>query len=758
MEKKKNKWFSFTIFKESFKSNYISLSIVGIGNALIALVVILILSTLSLNTTKQSMLNMFNTANMEHSLKQASVGAYIAFEGSIEAHETYLPEAEKYLFLAYEGTSGAIDLLNGDYNVEIRIIEGAYNLAFLTSSAETDDEKHEEAKASTLSTLDTILNLGEMSENEKSLVNSYVTVYLDNAYADPSLTSEELIEQSLYDVVENYLNDNLGGLIFTIDDFKTYIKDVQEEVNADSSNKDQIIKENISEMISSFLPDYSEIIDLTISTLLDGYLENQSAYENNEILEGEELGYKDQVYYSVIENLIKSIIDTTLVYEFLPDFEVNYVTNELGEPIYYEEKEVNGVNQKVEVVITSMEDRDKLIPVKENMGLYSNLLEKMYKEILTGEPYSEEEFAKAQEEANEYFDVFMPKIYEFYKEFVNNKRIYIDEASGEINKDYLRSKVGNLIYSYAQEIIPGFFDVDNLSEINKETIGLDGEELLNKAYDYSISAIAIFEDEQEKELNEGRNIIDAMKISLNRASSSLIDELPADISYKLNDLASRNLYGLVVGVILFSIAGLLLPIVYSILTANSLVAQQVESGSLAFTLSAPIKRKTIIISKALYMIFAITSMYLLLFIFSLIAREIGIAIGGVDFIESLTVQDLLLYTLGSYLVSLAISGICFLSSSVFNKTKYAIGVGGGISVFFLVSSILGLFGSEVMPLALRIDSMNFFNFLTIIRLFDVQSILDGTTTFYFLLIPLIVISVVTYVVGCVVFTKKDLPL
>lgn len=758
MEKKKNKWFSFTIFKESFKSNYISLSIVGIGNALIALVVILILSTLSLNTTKQSMLNMFNTANMEHSLKQASVGAYIAFEGSIEAHETYLPEAEKYLFLAYEGTSGAIDLLNGDYNVEIRGIEVAYNLAFLTSSAETDDEKHEEAKASTLSTLDTILNLEQMSENEKSFVNSYVTVYLDNAYADPSLTREELIEQSLYDVVENYLNDNLGGLIFTIDDFKTYIKDVQEEVNADSSNKDQIIKENISEMISSFIPDYSEIIDLTISTLLDGYLENQTAYENNEILEGEELGYKDQVYYSVIENLIKSIIDTTLVYEFLPDFEVNYVTNELGEPIYYEEKEVNGVNQKVEVVITSVEDRDKLVPVKENMGLYSNLLEKMNKEILTGEPYSEEEFAKAQEEANEYFDIFMPKIYEFYNEFVNNKGIYIDEASGEINKDYLRSKVSNLIYSYAQEIIPGFFDVDNLSEINKETIGLDGEELLNKAYDYSISAIAIFEDEQEKEMNEGRNIIDAIKISLNRASSSLIDELPADISYKLNDLASRNLYGLVVGVILFSIAGLLLPIVYSILTANSLVAQQVESGSLAFTLSAPIKRKTIIISKALYMVFAITSMYLLLFIFSLIAREIGIAIGGVDFIESLKVQDLLLYTLGSYLVSLAISGICFLSSSVFNKTKYAIGVGGGISVFFLVSSILGLFGSEVMPLALRIDSMNFFNFLTIIRLFDVQSILDGTTTFYFLLIPLIVISVVTYVVGCVVFTKKDLPL
>ena len=132
--------------------------------------------------------------------------------------------------------------------------------------------------------------------------------------------------------------------------------------------------------------------------------------------------------------------------------------------------------------------------------------------------------------------------------------------------------------------------------------------------------------------------------------------------------------------------------------------------------------------------------------------------GGTDFYESLTIFDLFRYTLGSFLVSLAISGICFLSSCIFNKTKFAIGVGGGISIFFLVSSILGLFGSEVMPLALRIDSMNFFNYLTIIKLFDVQSILVGSSTYYYLLIPLVVISVVTYLTGCVIFSKKDLPI
>ena len=758
MEKKRNNWFSFTIFKESFKSNFISLFIVGIGNALIALVVILILSTLSLNTTKQSMLNMFNTANMEHTLKQSSAGAYIAFNGIIEAHENIMPEVENYVFTAYEGTSSAVDLLNGEYNTELSLINGAYDLAFRTASGETDDEKHESAKQSTLNIIDTLLNFGSMSELEKEFISEFVGYYLDENYQNDSLEDEVLIKNSLTELIDSYISQNLPEASITSEAIISYIELIQNDVNEDPDNKEVIIKDSLINVVSLIVPEYKDIIGNIVSTLIDNYLANTEAYTNNTVLEGEEIGYKDATYLKVIENLLDTVLLENLYYEFLPDFEVQYITNELGEPIYYEEKVIDGVTQKVEVTITSLEDRDKLVPVKENMGLYSNFLEKMHKELITGEPYTEEEITKAQEDSKEYFDIFSPQITEFYEDFVLNKSNYIDETTGEIKRDVIVSKIGDFVYKYAEEIIPSFFNVESVDEITKENIGLDGKELLNKAYDYSISAITVFEEEYKKEVESGRNQIDSILVALNRASSSLIDELPADISFKLYDLASRNLYGLVVGVILFSIAGLLLPIVYTILTANSLVAQQVETGSLAFTLSSPLKRKTIIVSKAVYMVFAITSMYLLFFLFSLISREIGIAIGGVDFIESLSIKDLSLYALGSYCVSLAISGICFLSSSIFNKTKYAIGVGGGISIFFLVSSILGLFGSEVMPLALRIDSMNFFNYLTIIRLFDVQSILEGTTTFYYLLIPLLAISVVTYVVGCVVFTKKDLPL
>ena len=85
------------------------------------------------------------------------------------------------------------------------------------------------------------------------------------------------------------------------------------------------------------------------------------------------------------------------------------------------------------------------------------------------------------------------------------------------------------------------------------------------------------------------------------------------------------------------------------------------------------------------------------------------------------------------------------------------GVGGGLSMFFLVSTILGLFGSDSIPEALRIDAMNFFNYTSIISFFDVNAILEGGSFLGGLLI-LLLIGAVTYALGILIFDKKDLPL
>ena len=85
-------------------------------------------------------------------------------------------------------------------------------------------------------------------------------------------------------------------------------------------------------------------------------------------------------------------------------------------------------------------------------------------------------------------------------------------------------------------------------------------------------------------------------------------------------------------------------------------------------------------------------------------------------------------------------------------------IGGGLSIFALVAAMPGLFGSPVIPSVVRLDSLNDFNYATIISFFDVISIMDGTQTYLWKFAILAVMGLLGYGVGSVRFTKKDLPL
>lgn len=85
-------------------------------------------------------------------------------------------------------------------------------------------------------------------------------------------------------------------------------------------------------------------------------------------------------------------------------------------------------------------------------------------------------------------------------------------------------------------------------------------------------------------------------------------------------------------------------------------------------------------------------------------------------------------------------------------------IGGGLSIFALVAAMLGLFGSQVIPSVVRLESLNSFNYVTVISLFDVVSILDGTNAFIYKLAVLLVLGIIGYFLGTKKFVRKDLPL
>lgn len=235
-------------------------------------------------------------------------------------------------------------------------------------------------------------------------------------------------------------------------------------------------------------------------------------------------------------------------------------------------------------------------------------------------------------------------------------------------------------------------------------------------------------------------------------SGSLLDSLPSEVSDALEDIGQADLYTLIVGSIFYKLAGLLLPIIYMIMASNNLISGQVDSGSMAYVLSTSIKRKTVAFTQAVYLVGSLLAMFL----FTTATGCVCLAIVGTDI--GLTYGKLLLLNLGAFLVLFALSGLNFFTSCYFDRSKRSMAIGGGLSIFALVAAMLGLFGSPVIPKVVRLDSLNYFNYTTIISMFDVVSIMDGTTVFVWKFAILAALGLIGLIAGSWKFTKKDLPL
>lgn len=235
-------------------------------------------------------------------------------------------------------------------------------------------------------------------------------------------------------------------------------------------------------------------------------------------------------------------------------------------------------------------------------------------------------------------------------------------------------------------------------------------------------------------------------------SGSLLDSLPAEVSDALEEVGQADLYTLIVGSIFYKLAGLLLPIIYMIMASNNLISGQVDSGSMAYVLSTSVKRKTVAFTQAVYLIGSLLAMFAL----TTVTGCVCLSIVGTD--VGLTYGNLLLLNLGAFLVLFALSGLNFFTSCYFDRSKRSMAIGGGLSIFALVAAMLGLFGSPVIPSVIRLDSLNYFNYTTIITMFDVVSIMDGTTVFIWKFAILAVLGIIGLIAGSMKFTKKDLPL
>ncbi len=206
----------------------------------------------------------------------------------------------------------------------------------------------------------------------------------------------------------------------------------------------------------------------------------------------------------------------------------------------------------------------------------------------------------------------------------------------------------------------------------------------------------------------------------------------------------------------FTIMSLLPILLFIIFAGNALIVDQVDKGSMAYILSTPTKRSAVVITQAIYMIVMPFIMVGCGFITKLIASYV--IVGEVDVAKYAALYG------GLYILTEAMASICYLASCIFNLSKYALALGGGLNVWFFICSLLGMFGSENMVnTGMGVEELGMFNRVSLIGLFDIEAL--GTvgsgavdTAFVPKLIALVVIAAVCYLAGAIRFQRKDLPL
>lgn len=184
----------------------------------------------------------------------------------------------------------------------------------------------------------------------------------------------------------------------------------------------------------------------------------------------------------------------------------------------------------------------------------------------------------------------------------------------------------------------------------------------------------------------------------------------------------------------------IMPMVYAIIMANSLVAKKVDSGSMVYLLAAPVSRRKIVFTQ---MTVLITGVFLLI----AYSAGVGIASCEIFFPSELDISKFLILNLGALALHLLISGICFFFSCLFNDTKYSLAFGAGIPAFAYIIQMMANVGGKLE----NAKYATFFSF------FHPNDLINGKASAYWGLGILAIGGLALYGSGCVIFAKKDIP-
>ena len=200
----------------------------------------------------------------------------------------------------------------------------------------------------------------------------------------------------------------------------------------------------------------------------------------------------------------------------------------------------------------------------------------------------------------------------------------------------------------------------------------------------------------------------------------------------------------------------ILPGIYVLVTSNKLIASQVDKGSMAYVLSTPIKRSTVVITQIIFMVSSLILMFTIQTAAHIAVNQIStLSLNSLSYNQlsgDLTTAMIIKVNLSALLVCIAMAGVCFMFSGIFNTTKFTIGLSGIFVGESILANMLAMFGS------LGVKGLDNFKYATICSFYDYQSVLTSNNDWIIKMIFPLAIAIITFLIGGIVFRKKDLPL
>lgn len=271
----------------------------------------------------------------------------------------------------------------------------------------------------------------------------------------------------------------------------------------------------------------------------------------------------------------------------------------------------------------------------------------------------------------------------------------------------------------------------------------------------NMNKVSIYVKDEGMSWFEILGLLDKMGFNLNRIQTMS----QIDMNSVMNDL-------------IYKIAGVLLPMIYVMITCNKLIAAQVSDGSMAYILSTPTNRKKVVRTQYFFMVSSLFVMYVVIFLGAFISGAVAWYVTKpLNLPFGAMALRTVLYCFGSFIAMFALTGIAFGASCWFNKSNQSVTIGGGACVLAFLCCILGLFGNKVfVSVGVGVQAMDVFNYLTIYTLIDTEGMgnfakaINGVENvimsldWLWKLAILIGIGGVFAFIGSYKFTKKDLPL